>query len=408
MNILPKLHSARVAVIADYALYSMTNFVLGVSVARVANLAIYGVYALLFQLANFCLVMVRATLGETWLVTHQARDAWSDEPTNVVPTAYAAALGLALIPVFLLVTALLIDLEDHLGLVLAMALVLPALLAQDAHRFVCFSSQRSWRAVFSDASWLTIQGSLLAFMALEVLPFTPGWAAAAWTIGSYISLFTIGAVRHLHPYMAVAGFDWWKRRRRVGQHLVVETVGGTMVGPLIAVGLFVMGKDVALGVLRGASTLFSPILVFAQGMRTALTKRPDRHHLERLLGARTLLATTSMLWGAVLVTTPSVGRLILGGLWGPGIRQIVLLEAAARVGLASAAIDSARLRTRLATLTAATVGVWTGGLVVASALLGAFFGDFLGAAVGSATAYLLGAGVWRYICVRKDAAALSV
>jgi hypothetical protein len=167
-----------------------------------------------------------------------------------------------------------------------------------------------------------------------------------------------------------------------------------------------IGKDVALGVLRAASTLFSPILVFAQGMRTALTRWTADDRLESLQGARFLLTTTSLLWGGVLFTAPVVGKIILGGLWGPSIRQIVLLEAAARIGLASAAIDSAQLRKRSATFTAASLGIGVGGLVVTAALVGAMVDDFFGAAVGTATAYALGAVVWRYHCARRSASPL--
>jgi hypothetical protein len=396
-----KLHPARAAVVADYGLYSLTNLVLGIAVARVANLEVYGVFALLFQLCNFSLVMIRATLGETWLVTQAGADPWRADQHTVAPTAFAFALGLGLVPVFLLVAALLTDLANHLAIVLAMAAILPALIAQDTHRFVCFASQNHWRAVFSDASWLATQAATLGCIALGILPNTPGWAALAWTLGAYVGLLTIGGRPHLRPGLIAPGFGWWRRQRRVGQHLAVETLGSSMVGPLVAIGLFMMGKDVALGVLRAASTLFSPILVFAQGMRTALTRWTSEDRPDSLLGARLLLTTTSLLWGGVLVTAPGVGRIILGGLWGPSIRQIVLLEAAARIGLASAAIDSAHLRKRSATFTAAAIGIWSGGLVVTAALVGAVVGDFFGAAVGTAAAYGVGAVVWRYQCARR-------
>jgi hypothetical protein len=404
---LHKLLSPRVAVIADYALYSSTNFVLGVTVARVANLATYGVYALLFQLGNFCLVMVRATVGEAWFVT-QKNDPSSTTEDPTVPTAYAFAVGVALVPVLLLVAALLTDVAKHLGLVLAMAFILPALLAQDTHRFVCFASGNPWRAVFSNASWLTSQTCLLAFMALDILPFTAAWAALVWTIGAYVGLFTVGGARHLHPYMVMNGFRWWRDHRRVGKHLALETVGSSMVGPLVAIGLVMMGKEVALGVLRGASTLFSPILVLAQGMRTALTKRDEVHDPASMLRTRLLLTATSLVWGGLLFTAPGVGKIILGGLWGPSIHQIVLLEAAARMGLASAAIDSADLRRQSATLTAATIGFWSGGLVVALAVLGALVGDSFGAAVGTAAAYTVGALIWRHFCARACSPALQI
>ncbi|MEX2551630.1 MAG: hypothetical protein WD627_01315 [Actinomycetota bacterium] len=391
-----ELRPSRAAVVADYGLYSLTNFVLGIAVARVANLAVFGVFALLFQLCNFSLVMIRAALGETWLVTQTG----TGPERTPLPTAFAFALGLGLVPVFVLVAALLTDLTNHLEMVLAMAAILPALIAQDTHRFVCFASRNPWRAVFSDTSWLVTQVATLVCMALGILPNTPAWAALAWTIGAYAGLLTIGARSHLRPGLIVPGFNWWRSKRRVGQHLAVETLGSSMVGPLIAIGLFMMGKDVALGVLRAASTLFSPILVFAQGMRTALTRWTAHDRLKGPRGARFLLATTSLVWGGVLFTAPSVGKIILGGLWGPSIRQIVLLEAAARIGLASAAIDSACLRKRAATFTAAAIGIWSGGLVVSAALLGSMVDDFFGAAVGTAAAYALGAAVWRYHCAR--------
>lgn len=406
MKPIPDLRSPRVPVVVDYGLYSLTNFVLGVAVARAASLAIYGVYALLFQLGNFSLVMIRATIGEAWLVTERAKG--GSPEAKAVPTGYAFALGIGLVPPFLVVTALLADVENHWGLVLAMTLVLPALLAQDTHRFVCFASRQPWRAVRSDASWLAAQIFLLAFMAIDIVPFSPGWAASAWAVGAYVALFTVGGARHLQPSAIAAGFRWWRGHLGVGRHLALETVGSSMVGPLVAVGLVMMGQQITLGVLRGASTLFSPVLVFAQGMRTALTKGANGDQSQAMRGARVLLMTTALVWGGVLAIAPGVGQIILGGLWGPSIHQIVLLEAGARIGLASAAVDSAQLRRRSQTRAAATVGLWSGGFVVALALLGASVADSFGAALGAATAYALGAGTWRYVCRREHPALMRV
>lgn len=388
--------------ITDYAFYSLTNFVLGVAVARSANLQIYGLYALLFQLANFCLVMTRAVLGETWLVTENQNGPRRDRNTQVIPTALALLLGLAIVPVFLLLTALLTDVGRSWGLVLAITLALPALLAQDTHRFVHFAEGNPRRALYSDVSWLATQTGLLVCMAADFLPFLPAWAALAWTVGAYVALLTIGGMRHLRPRMVLPALRWWRKHFQVGRHIAVETIGSSMVGPLIAIGLVMMDKELALGILRGASTLFSPILILAQGMRTALIKRTEAQPTGSVMGARMVLMATSLAWGGALLTAPILGRIILGGLWGPQIRQVVLLEAVARVGLASAAIDSSELRKRSATLTAATLSLWSGGLVVTAALLGASVGDFLGAAAGTAAAYGLGGLMWRYFRTRAS------
>jgi hypothetical protein len=125
-------------------------------------------------------------------------------------------------------------------------------------------------------------------------------------------------------------------------------------------------------------------------------------------GPRILLMGTALVWGAILTIVPGVGEILLGGLWGPGIQQIVLLEAAARIGLASAAIDSAWLRRQSETLAAAGLGLLNGALVVAFVLLGASVAGFLGAAAGAATAYGLGAIAWRYVGRRSPSALMRV
>ncbi len=109
------------------------------------------------------------------------------------------------------------------------------------------------------------------------------------------------------------------------------------------------------------------------------------------------MIASALLWGAVLTVAPSVGGFVLGALWGTSISKIVLLEAVARVGLASAAVDSAGLRRASATSTAATLGVTTGAVVVCAVLLGALVAGFVGAATGAAAAYLLAAVAWRHI-----------
>jgi hypothetical protein len=396
------LLSSRAAVVADYGLYSLTNLLVGVSVARTADLATYGVYALIFQILNFTVVMARATIGETWLVADEALTSSGDGKGSIGPSAFAFAGGAGLVPVLLAGTALVTELAGHGTLALVMILALPALLGQDCRRFVCFASGKPCRALFSDGSWLATQSLLLVAMGAGILPFSPASAALAWTVGAYVGLFTIGGLGNLGPTSVVSGFRWWRSQLPVGGHLAAETVGTGMVGPLIAVGLVLMNREVTLGILRGASTLFSPVLVFSQGMRTALTKRARPGDVEGLGVTRILMIATCAVWGGVLTLVPSVGAFILGGLWGSSISKIVLLEAAARIGLASASVDSARLRRSSATITAAKLGVMTGGLVVGTVLLGTLVADFVGAATGAAAAYLLAAMAWRHLSRRGD------
>jgi hypothetical protein len=397
--------SSRAAVVADHGLYSSTNLLVGLSVARAADLATFGVYALTFQIVNFTLVMARATIGETRLVEGESPIPGGAKGP-MASSAFAFAAGVGLVPVLLAGTAVARP-DGDWTVMPATILALPALLAQDSQRFACFAAGKPSRALLSDGFWLLTQLLLLVGMRVGILPFSAAWAALAWAIGAYAGLLTIGGSGIFSAGSIIAGFRWWRRHLPVGRHLAAETLGSSMVGPLVAISLVSMNHEVTLGVLRGASTLFGPILVFAQAMRTALTKRAGPEEIEGLGATRMLMMAACAFWGVVLALAPDVGAFVLGGLWGPSIAKIVLLEAAARIGLASVAVDSALLRRSSATSTAAALGVTSGGLVVGMVLIGTLVAGFVGAATGAATAYLTAALAWRRLCRRLESSAIQ-
>ena len=135
--------------LADQALSSLTNFVLGVVVARTVGLTDFGAFSLAFAAYLIVAGLSRAVTAQPLLIRY------GDVSNSDWRRGASAATGMALLigataAIVALSIALVAD-GSVRSAFLALALVLPGLVVQDAWRFAFFAGSRGRAAFVNDS-----------------------------------------------------------------------------------------------------------------------------------------------------------------------------------------------------------------------------------------------------------------
>ncbi|MCT9082411.1 MATE family efflux transporter [Streptomyces fulvoviolaceus] len=197
----------------------------------------------------------------------------------------------------------------------ALGLVLPLTLTQDTLRY-CFSVLRKPQlALFADLLRLAA--------ALPALLLQPDGASAArttlvWGLSAAPALLL--ALALLRPLVTGERADVKRYfvRGHLGRRFLVEFGVGNATSQLAVLALGLFATPLAVGALRGATTLFGPLNVAfnaATGFGPPLLNRHPAPRRAALLAGGALAAVAAG-WGAVLYTLPtSWGRQLLGDTW---------------------------------------------------------------------------------------------
>lgn len=280
---------------------------------------------------------------------------------------------------------------------LALGLVLPLVLLQDGLRY-CFSALRApQRALAADALRLAC-----VVTALLLQPEgAPAWrlvlvwgvsALPALALGLWLLRPSVrGGSSDLGPYL---------RRGYLGQRFAVEFAVGNGSSQLAVLGLGVFASPLAVGALRGATTLFGPLNVLfnsANSFGPPVVGRASGKRgvvrLTALMGGA--LAVTGAAWGAVLYALPErAGRELLGDTWQAAAALLPATGAQyAVMGLGTCALLTLRVLNPKATLSLQvvfsllSVGLLLGGYAVWG-VAGAAWGLALGSASKAAAGWL--------------------
>lgn len=272
---------------------------------------------------------------------------------------------------------------------LALGLVLPLVLLQDGLRY-CFSALRvPERALAADALRLVC---VLAALAVQPQGASAGRLVLVWGLSALPAL-ALG-LWLLRPYVRGARADLrpYLRRGHLGQRFVVEFAVGSGSSQLAVLGLGVFATPLAVGALRGATTLFGPLNVLfnsanAFGPPVVGRARGKRGvvRLTALMGG--VLALLGAGWGAVLYALPDrVGRRLLGDTWEAAAALLPATGAQyAVMGLGTCALLTLRVLNPKATLSLQVVfSLLSVGLLVGGYLLWGVAGAAWGLALGSA------------------------
>lgn len=386
--------------LADQAVSSMTNFAVGVFVAKALGPVEFGVFSLAWVTYTVVLNISRGVSTDPLVVRFSgvAPARWG----LAVSRSTATALQVGLVAGALCVAVGLIlgsTVSGSVGTAFAgLGVVLPALMLQDSWRFAFFAAGLGKRAFGNDM----VRGvALVPLMVLaaqhgSMLGFLLAWGGSAAVAAGY-GWWQTG----LRP--AWSGTRSWLRdHRELGPRYLVENVSISGATQLRAYGLGAVAGLADVGAVRGAELLLGPFLAVLMGLslvavpEAARMLRRGRRQLVsfcRWLGG--IQAGAALLWGVALLVLvdDDLGRLVLGDVWPLASELIVpvTLDVAAAGLMNGAAAGVRALGAARRSLRAQLI---TAGAYLTAGLAGAVAGGAAGSAWGVAVALGLGAAAW--------------
>jgi O-antigen/teichoic acid export membrane protein len=369
--------------IGDQAFSSLTNFALGIMVARTQSAREFGAFSLAFATYVVALNVSRALSTEPLVVRYSAVE--PDEWRRGVRSATGSAVGAGIVA-GLVCLALSSFMGGGLGSAfLALGLTLPGLLLQDSWRFAFFAQGRGRQAFLNDAMWAIVLFPGLALLIstghATVFWLTFCWGGAATAAG----LFGLRQARVVpRPQDSVRWLreQWDLAPRFLGEFMALS---GTTQVSFYFIGAIASLESV--GALRAGQILLGPVYAFSIGVRMVATpevvrlfKRSPRRLREASAALSASLAGATLLWGALLFLLPTrAGVALLGSSWGPAHRVLfpmtLLMASGGAIGGMTAGLRAlaaarrslrARLFTSVTRIAGGVVGAMLGGTVAAA------------------------------------------
>ncbi|MGW3325070.1 hypothetical protein [Streptomyces virginiae] len=383
---------AAVASVLDQAASSATNILVLVLAARLSSASGFADFSMVYVTFSVLLGLNMAYVGQSLVLEKGERLGAECRSAVGFTAAGSAAVGVLLAAVGL-------ALPGATGTAfLALGLVLPLVLLQDGLRY-CFSALRApERALAADALRLVC---VVAALALQPEGASAGRLVLAWGLSALPALglglwllrpYVRGGRADLRPYL---------RRGHLGQRFVVEFAVGNGSSQLAVLGLGVFATPLAVGALRGATTLFGPLNVL---FNSANAFGPPV--LGRLGGKRATVRATAALgivlaavgagWATALYLLPDrLGRELLGDTWAGASALLPATGAQyAVMGLGTCALLTLRVLAPKATLSLQVVfSLLSVGLLLSGYAVWGVAGAAWGLAAGSALKAL--AAWWR-------------
>lgn len=393
--------------VADQAVSSLENFLLGVYVARSLGAESLGALGLATVTYAIVLNISRGLSTDPLMVR------FSGVPGSRWRPAVASSSGTALVVGALsglacagigavLLTGLLTG-SEHTGMGAAfvfLGLGLPGLVLQDSWRYAFFSSGQGAKAFTNDVVWTVL------LMALLPLGGLVGMTGVAWAVlafgasASLAALFGLVQARVLpRPGRTTA---WLRHQRDLGWRFLVENVTLGAGSQILSFVVAAVAGLAAVGEIRGAQMLTGPIVALLMGIAQVAVPETVRG----LAGGRTVfirlcvmlslgLGSLSLLWGLVLLVVfpHGIGESLLGSVW-VGTQVLVpavvvsstagCLHVGPSAGLRALGRADRTMRSQLA-VTLLYVSLGTAGTVLWGAA---------GMVWGAAAAVIIGAAIW--------------
>ncbi|MET9505851.1 hypothetical protein ABZY42_29705 [Streptomyces sp. NPDC006622] len=381
--------------LADQAASSMTNFAVGIYVARSLGVTAFGVFGLAWVTYGVVLSVSRGLATDPLVVRFSGvpEASWRGAVARSSGTALGvgAAIGAACLVVGL-------ALGGGVGHAFAcLGVMLPGLLLQDAWRYSFFAAGAGRKAFVNDLVWgvALVPAMVVAARVGSVAAFVLAWGGSA-AVAAVYGCRQCG----IRPRMTGAR-GWLREQRDLSYRYLAENVGVSGASQLRAYGLGVIVGVGAVGAVRGAELLLGPFLAVLMGLslvtvaEAARVVRRAPHRLARfclLLGAGQAVA--ALLWGAALLLVPDrLGELVLGGVWGSASELVV----PATLGVAGAGLGTgaaAGLRALGAARRSLRSQLFASACYVGGGLGGAAAAGTVGSAWGVAAATVCSSAVW--------------
>ncbi|MEV7002995.1 hypothetical protein AB0N62_35690 [Streptomyces sp. NPDC093982] len=381
--------------LADQAASSMTNFAVGIYVARSLGLAAFGVFSLAWVTYGVVLNVSRGLATDPLVVRFSGVPEWAWRRAVARSSGTAIGVGSAIGAACLMVG---LCLGGSVGAAFAcLGVMLPGLLLQDAWRFSFFAAGVGRKAFVNDLVWgvALVPALVVAARVGSVAAFVLAWGASAAVAAVYGCLQS-----GIRPQVTGARV-WLREQRDLGYRYLVENVSLSGAVQLRAYGLGAIVGVSAVGVVRGAELLLGPFLALLMGLslvtvaEAARVLRQTPHHLARfclLLGGGQAVA--ALFWGAALLLVPDrAGELVLGDVWHAASQLVVPVT----LGVASAGLGTgaaAGLRALAAARRSLRCQLVASICYVGGGLGGAAVGGTTGSAWGVAFATMSSSAVW--------------
>ncbi|TLQ48631.1 hypothetical protein FEF34_33360 [Streptomyces marianii] len=396
---MPRRATAVVASVLDQAASSLTNIAVLVIAARVSTAQGFAAFSMVYLTFTVLLGLNTAYVGQVVVLTRgEAAATGAACRSGVSFTALAAVAGGALLAAAGVATAVAGgSWAGHGGAFLALGLVLPLVLVQDTLRYTFSTLRRPGLALAADTLRL-----LCVVPALLIQPqhTAPGLLVAVWGLSAVPALLL--GLRLLWPRVRGARTDLrpYLRRGHLGQRFAVEFAVGNASSQLAVLGLGLFAAPLAVGALRGASTLFGPLNVLFNSVNAFGPPLLNRFGGPRataraaaVLGL--LLCAAGLAWGLVLHDLPDgAGRQLLGATWQSASSLLPATGAQyAVMGLGTCALVTLRVLSPRATLSVQvvfsllSVVLMLGGYLLSGSALGAAWGLAAGSALKAVAAW---------------------
>jgi hypothetical protein len=382
---------------ACQAMSSLTNFAVGVYVARTLGTAEFGAFGLAFATYLIVLAASRGLATETLIVRYSGVE--PDRWRRAVASASGTATTVGLITgVACVVAGLWFGGSTGVALI-GLGLTLPGLLLQDSWRWAFFSNGKGRLAFFNDLTWAV---ALVPAMAAVVVSghASVGWFVLAWGVSGCFAA-VVGAFQARLVPRPTESVRWLRQHRDLAFRYLGESLSLSSAAQIRLYGLAAIAGLAATGSLRAAELLIGPLNTAIMGIAmmavpeaVVLQRRSMRRLQQFCLLLSCLGAGGALAWGAVLVLLPdSVGEQILNETWyaaSPLLVPVTLAVAGfgfsvgAWAGVRALGAASRSLRAQVISSVVYLTGA-LGGAAVAGAA---------GAAWGSAAGTLTGAVVW--------------
>jgi O-antigen/teichoic acid export membrane protein len=386
--------------VGDQALSSLTNFGLGILVARTVTPVGFGAFSLSFATYTLLLGATRAIASEPLVVRY------SDSQRSTWRTGVESATGTAVV-IGTLAGAVCIAAGAVTGgafrsALVPLGLMLPGLLVQDTWRYAFFAQHRPAAAFFNDLVWTCCQAMAVALVFLAGRP-NVAWFVIAWggagAVAACAGALQAGVVPRPREVMG-----WLRAQRDLAPRYLAEfgARNGAQTGVVYAAAS--LSGLAAAGALRAGQIVLGPPNILNMGLTGAAIPeavralRRSRRHLWRLTQLLSLaIALPALLWGAVVLALPDdVGRALLGASWEPAQAVLVplTLALAASGALTGPTVGLRALEDARRSLRARLI---TGAMSFGGGLVGTVIGGAPGAATGLAAGLWTGVVAWWWV-----------
>lgn len=391
--------------LVDQVISSVTNAVLSFVVARSVDEVTFGGFGVAFTVFSV-LVGVSRAIGTAPLPI-----LFSGVPRKDYVAASSAAVGSVLAMGILfgvgsLVVGLLIGGAAG-GALVALGVVLPGLLVQDAWRQVFFAEGRPALAALNDTVWAVVQFAAVAALLLTdsgtVGPLVLAWGGAAVAA----ALFGYRQDRII-PRTSQAR-SWLREHHNLTKYILADFAAaqGSMQGAMLVIAA--LGSLSAIGALRGAQVLLgvTNILMMAavsfalpEVSKRSATMTPSQW-MKASLALSGFVSVLGALWGVLFIAAPdSVGEALLGDTW-QGVREILVISVVSQFVLAFGTGPSTMLRAMGRTREAFRLNAIEGPLVFLGGVIGVLVDGAVGAMWGFTVAYVVTAPAWWWLMRRE-------